>query len=56
MFIISCFTPKPSKEQIEAITFTGSYKKAIRDSWNVWDVVASLGVVALCAAFYIYFW
>ena len=56
MFVISLFTPKPSAEQIEAITFTGSYKKSIRESWNAWDVVATLGVVALCAAFYIYFW
>ena len=56
MFIISFFTPKPSAEQIEAITFTDSYKKSIRESWGVWDVVATLGVVVLCAAFYIYFW
>jgi SSS family solute:Na+ symporter len=56
MIVVSFFTPAPSKEQIEAITFTGDYKKEIRDSWSVWDVVATLGVVALCAAFYCYFW
>ena len=56
MYVISMFTPKPTAEQIEAITFTGDYKKEIRSSWNVWDVVATLGVIALCAAFYIYFW
>ena len=56
MAVVSCFTPKPTAEQIEAITFTGSYKKLIRESWNKWDVIASLGVVILCALFYIYFW
>ncbi|MDO4160210.1 MAG: sodium:solute symporter [Prevotellaceae bacterium] len=56
MYVVSFFTKKPSAQQIEAITFTGSYKKTIRDSWNMWDVIATLGVIALCAAFYAYFW
>ena len=56
MAVISFFTKAPSKEQIDAITFTGDYRRAIRESWNVWDVAASLGVVALCACFYAYFW
>ena len=56
MVVVSCFTPAPSKEQIEAITFTSDYKKAIRESWNKWDVIATLGVIACCVAFYWYFW
>jgi solute:Na+ symporter, SSS family len=56
MYAISLFTKAPTKEQISAITFSGSYKQLIRESWNIWDVVATLGVVALCTAFYIYFW
>ena len=56
MIIVSFFTPAPTKEQIEAITFSGDYKKQIKESFNMWDIVATLGVVALCAAFYIYFW
>jgi len=56
MIVVSCFTPAPSKEQVEAITFTGDYKKEIRESWGVWDIIATLGVVALCGAFYAYFW
>ncbi|WP_018464644.1 sodium:solute symporter [Segatella paludivivens] len=56
MIVVSIFTPAPSKEQVEAITFTGDYKKQIKESFNIWDIVATLGVVALCAAFYIYFW
>ncbi|MDR0768348.1 MAG: sodium:solute symporter [Dysgonamonadaceae bacterium] len=56
MVIVSFFTPKPTAQQIEAITFTGDYKTLVRKSWNKWDVIASLGVVACCIAFYIYFW
>lgn len=56
MFVISAFTPKPTKEQIEAITFTGSFKQLIRESWNKWDVIASVGVFVLCGLFYWYFW
>ena len=56
MIVVSFFTPAPSKEQIEAITFTTDYRKMIRSSWNVWDIVGTLLVVGLCAAFYWYFW
>lgn len=55
MYVVTLFTPKPTAEQIEAITFTKDYKQTIRNSWNVWDVVATLGVVALCGCFYWYF-
>lgn len=56
MVVVSLFTPKPTAKQIDAITFTDDYKKVIRKSWDKWDIIASLGVVALCAAFYAYFW
>jgi SSS family solute:Na+ symporter len=56
MVVISFFTPKPTAQQIDFITFNGDYKTLLRNSWNKWDVIASLGVVAACAAFYIYFW
>ena len=56
MVVVSFFTKAPSKAQVEAITFTPEYWKQIKDSWGVWDVVATLGVVALCACFYSYFW
>ena len=56
MVVVSFFTPKPTAKQIEAITFTDDYKKLIGKSWNKWDVIASLGVVALCGLFYWYFW
>ena len=56
MVVVSLFTPKPTAKQIDFITFDGDYKKLIFKSWNKWDVIASLGVVAICATFYWYFW
>ena len=56
MIVVSCFTPAPSKEQVEAITFTADYRKMIRSSWNVWDIVGTLLVIGLCGASYWYFW
>ena len=56
MVVVSFFTPAPSKAQVEAITFTSDYRKQIRESWCILDVVATLGVIALCACFYAYFW
>jgi len=56
MVLVSFFTPKPTAQQIDFITFTGDYKTLIRNSWNKWDVIASLGVVVLCVSFYMYFW
>ena len=55
MVVVSCFTPAPSKAQVEAITFTPEYRKQIRESWGVWDIVSTLGVIALCGCFYWYF-
>ena len=56
MIVVSFFTKAPSKAQVEAITFTPAYWKEIRQSWGFWDIVATLGVVALCGCFYYYFW
>ncbi|MBR5060515.1 MAG: sodium:solute symporter [Prevotella sp.] len=56
MVVVSFFTPAPSKAQVEAITFTSEYRKQIRESWGFWDIVATLGVIFLCACFYAYFW
>lgn len=55
MVVVSFVTPAPSREQVDAITFTPEYRKAIRASWGTWDIVGSLVVVGLCGAFYWYF-
>ena len=56
MIVVSCFTPAPSKEQVDAITFPPEYRMQISDSWNIWDIIGTLGVITLCACFYAYFW
>ncbi len=56
MIVVSCFTAKPTAAQVDAITFTKDYKKTIRESFGVWDIVGTVVVVGLCAAFYWYFW
>lgn len=55
MYVISVFTKKPSADQVAAITFTPDYRRQIRESWDWKDIVGSLGVIALCGAFYWYF-
>ena len=56
MVAVSFFTPAPSKEQVDAITFSTDFKKSIKESWGVWDIVGTLVVIGLCACFYAYFW
>lgn len=57
--IISMFTPAAPAEQIQGLTFGSSspeQRAATRASWNKWDVIHSCMILAITAAFYIYFW
>ena len=56
MVVVSCFTPAPSREQVEAITFTADFKKSIRSSWSAFDIIGTLLVIGMCSCFYAYFW
>ena len=56
MVCVSCFTPAPSKEQVDAITFSADFKKSIKESWGAFDIIGTLVVIGLCACFYAYFW
>ena len=55
MVVVSFFTPAPTAEQKDAITFTADYRKQIAQSWDVWDIVGTFGVLFLCGCFYWYF-
>lgn len=58
MVVVSLLTPKPSAEQINGLTFATTVaedKAASRASWNKWDVVLSLIVVAIIVSVFIYF-
>ena len=59
MVVVSFFTKQASEEKLKGITFltqSAEQKAATRASWSTLDVITSIGVVALCVAFYIYFW
>lgn len=55
MVVVSCFTPAPTKEQVDAITFTPEFRKEITKSMGWFDYVGSAIVIGLCACFYWYF-
>ncbi len=57
--LISLFTEKPKPEQIRSLTYgaaSDEEKMETRKSWNKWDVIHSVIIVGIIAAFYIYFW
>jgi SSS family solute:Na+ symporter len=58
MVVVSLLTPKPAEEQIRGLTFATTVAKdkaASRASWNKWDVILSLIVVAVIVSIFIYF-
>jgi len=56
IYAVSMFTPAPTQAQVDAITFTSDFKKSIKESWGAFDIIGTLVVIGLCAAFYWYFW
>jgi solute:Na+ symporter, SSS family len=59
MFAISYFTPQASEAQIAGLTYYSRSEEQIAESkasWSTWDIISTIGVIVLCAAFYIYFW
>ena len=58
MVVISLLTPKPDEDHIRGLTFATTVaedKAASRASWNKWDVVLSLIVVAIIVSVFTYF-
>jgi len=58
MVIVSLLTPKPDEAQIQGLTFATTVaadKAASRASWNKWDVILSLIVVAIVISVFVYF-
>lgn len=59
MVVTSLFTKQASDEQLQGMTYsmqTVEQKAEVRKSWSATDVITTVCVVALCAAFYWYFW
>jgi SSS family solute:Na+ symporter len=58
MVVVSLLTPKPDEVQIRGLTFATTVaedKAASRASWNKWDVILSLIVVAIVISVFVYF-
>lgn len=58
MYGVSYATEKPDEQKITGLTFgtvTPEQRQATRASWSKWDVVASVIVVLLIIAAYLYF-
>ena len=58
MVVVSLLTPKPDEAHIRGLTFATTVaedKAASRASWNKWDVMLSLIVVAIIVSVFIYF-
>jgi solute:Na+ symporter, SSS family len=59
MVVISMFTPKAGEKQLQGLTYFSQSPdqiKETRDSWSITDIITTLIVLAVCVAFYIYFW
>ncbi len=56
---VSLCTEAPSEEKIKGLVFGTSTEEQIlatRKSWNKWDVIHTIIILAITAAFYYYFW
>jgi SSS family solute:Na+ symporter len=59
VIVVSLCTEAPSKEKIQGLVFGTSTPEQIaatRASWNHWDVIHTVIILAITVAFYIYFW
>ncbi len=59
IFVVSIFTEKPDPEKIKGLVFgtsTPEQRLATRQSWNHWDIIHSIIILGITAAFYWYFW
>ena len=57
--VVSLFTKAPDPEKIKGLVFgtsTPEQKAATRASWNKWDVIHTVIILCITAAFYWYFW
>ena len=59
IFVVSMFTEAPDPEKIKGLVFgtsTPEERAETRASWDKWDVIHSIIILGITAAFYWYFW
>ena len=59
VIVVSLVTPAPDARKIQGLVFgtsTPEQRAATRASWGTWDVVHTIIILCITAAFYWYFW
>ncbi len=59
VIIVSLFTKPKPEDEIQGLVFgtsTPEQRAATRASWNCWDIINSIIILGITAAFYYYFW
>ncbi len=59
VIVVSLTTEAPTTEKIQGLVFgtaTKEQKAATRASWNYWDIIHTIIILAITGAFYWYFW
>ncbi|MDE6653725.1 MAG: sodium:solute symporter, partial [Muribaculaceae bacterium] len=57
--VVSLFTPAPDPKKIQGLVFgtsTPEQREVTRQSWNHWDIIHTVIILGITAAFYYYFW
>ncbi len=57
--VVSLFTKAPEPAKIQGLVFgtaTAEQRAETRASWNKWDIINTVIILAITVAFYIYFW
>jgi SSS family solute:Na+ symporter len=59
IIVVSLLTKAPAPEQIKGLVFgtaSEEQKAETRASWDKWDIIHTVIILAITAAFYWYFW
>jgi len=56
--VVSLLTPSQSAEKISGLTYgsmTDEDRKELRESWNFFDVIVTVAILAIIVGIYVYF-
>ncbi|MDE5784002.1 MAG: sodium:solute symporter [Prevotella sp.] len=59
VIVVSLLTEAPNEKKIQGLVFgtsTPEQRAATRASWNHWDIIHTVIILSITAAFYYYFW
>ena len=59
VILVSLATEAPATDKIQGLVFgtsTPEQRAETRASWNHWDIIHTIIILGITAAFYIYFW